>query len=91
MRFRWRFRRRHRRGWRLGFRLPSMIPIPRRRDEKVEKIYRLLPKRDCGACGYESCYECASAIASGEAPPDACKVVGKKIAPEVERILRGEA
>ena len=81
-------------GWRFtGFqiRLPSLpkIRIPFGRDEKAEKIYELLPKRDCGACGYDSCYECALAIARGEAPPDACKIVGKKVAPQIERILRG--
>ncbi len=99
---RFRRRRRRRKGWKLGFSrfgfqsigLPKIQRLPRIsrvRDEKVEKIYSLLPKRDCGACGYESCYDCASAIARGEAPPDACRVVGKRIAPKVERILRGEA
>ena len=81
------------RRW-LGFRIPSIkLPvgfpsIRRAEDEKVQQIYELLPKRDCGACGYESCYECAFAIASGEAPPDACRIVGKKIAPQIEKILR---
>ena len=89
-----RMRCRRGRRW-LGFQLPSIpirLPSIRRvkEDEKVRQIYELLPKRDCGACGYESCYECALAIASGEAPPDACRIgiVGKKIAPQIERILR---
>ncbi len=56
--------------------------------QKAEEIYSLLPKRDCEACGYGGCYECALAIARGEAPPDACKVVGKKIKDRVEEILR---
>jgi len=56
--------------------------------QKAEEIYSLLPKRDCGACGFESCYECALAIAKGEAPPDACRIVGKKIKDRVEDILR---
>jgi len=90
-----RMRCRRGRGW-LGFQFPSIrfptIGFPKIRkveDEKVQQIYDLLPKRDCGACGYESCYECAQAIASGEAPPDACRVAGKRIAPLIERILRG--
>ncbi len=55
--------------------------------EKAQEIYYLLPKRDCGACGYDNCYQCAIAIARGDAPPDACKVVGKKIKEKVENIL----
>jgi len=54
---------------------------------KAEEIYNLLPKKDCGACGFDSCYETAVMISKGLAPPDACKVVGKKIKNEVERIL----
>lgn len=57
--------------------------------EKAQNIYALLPKRDCGACGYDNCYQCALAIAKGEAPPDACRVVGRKIKDVVEEILRG--
>jgi len=44
-------------------------------ERKVREIYELLPKRDCGACGYGSCYECAIAIAKGEATLDTCKVL----------------
>ena len=54
---------------------------------KAEEIYKLLPKKDCGACGFDSCYETAVMISKGLAPPDACKVVGKKIKEDVERIL----
>lgn len=75
----------------FGFQLPSIrlptVGFPRKK-EKVQLIYELLPKRDCGACGYDSCYECAIAIANGEAPPDACRIVGKKVAPQIERMLR---
>ena len=86
-------RMRHRRGWGwFSLRLPNVrlpsIRLPIARDEKVEAIYELLPKRDCGVCGYDSCYECALAIARGEAPPDACRVIGRKIAPQIEQILR---
>ncbi len=87
-----RMRRRRRCGRRWHIRIPAVaFPkiFPRREgDERVEAIYELLPKRDCGACGYESCYECALAIAEGEAPPDACKIVGRKVAPQIEKILR---
>jgi len=74
---------------RFAFQLPSpTLRRPAVEDEKVRQIYELLPKRDCGACGYDSCYECALAIANGEAPPDACRVAGKRIAPKIEEILR---
>jgi len=78
-------RRMRRRCRRFAFQLP--FPVREVGDEKVQRIYELLPKRDCGACGYDSCYECAMAIARGEAPPDACRIVGKRIAPKIEEIL----
>ncbi len=86
---RMRRRRRCGRGWRIKIPAISFPKIfPRRvSDDRVEAIYELLPKRDCGACGYESCYECALAIVEGEAPPDACKIVGKRVAPQIRRIL----
>ena len=91
-------RRRRKRGFgRAGWRCTSMpaTPVPKEQtiiatDEtlrKAEEIYKLLPKKDCGACGFDSCYETAVMIAKGLAPPDACKVVGKKIKEDVERIL----
>ncbi|OYT33685.1 hypothetical protein B6U96_14780 [Archaeoglobales archaeon ex4484_92] len=55
--------------------------------EKAERIYRLLPKRDCGACGYNSCYDCAIAIASKRAPANACRIVGDEIEEEVKKIV----
>jgi len=75
---------------RFAFQIPSFPSLGRSvaEDDKVRQIYEMLPKRDCGACGYDSCYDCAIAIASGKAPPDACKIVGKRIAPKIEEILR---
>jgi len=77
-------------GWTLsGWRRPSSL---RETDSdvmrKASDIYQLLPKRDCSACGFESCYECALAISTGQAPPDACKIVGKRVKDKVEEILR---
>lgn len=60
-------------------------------DGKAEKIYDLLPKLDCGSCGYESCFDMAKAIASGIENPDACVVAGDKIADKIEKILGGDA
>ncbi len=43
--------------------------------EVVNAIYEILPKTDCGACGYPTCNDCAHAIAMWEAPYDVCKVL----------------
>ncbi|MGQ4893184.1 MAG: (Fe-S)-binding protein [Candidatus Njordarchaeia archaeon] len=67
----------------------SMVSnIPIKSAEKVNKIYALLPKLNCRACGYPSCHDCALAIARGAAPPDACRVIGTRIKEKVEEILR---
>ncbi len=57
-------------------------------NRKVEEILALLPQRNCGRCGYESCYDLAVAIAEGRERPDACRVAGKRIAGDIEKILR---
>jgi len=56
-------------------------------NEKVRKIFELFPKTNCGACGYSSCIECAKAIASRDASPDACRIIGSKIKDDVMKIL----
>lgn len=42
-------------------------------DERVEKIRECLRGSNCGGCGYTGCDGLAQAIASGEAPIDACQ------------------
>ena len=89
-RIRMRRRRRHRHRWRLRFLslantnlfnlFRKILSKPKVEESneferKVKEIYELLPKRDCGACGYGSCYECAIAIAKGEATLDTCRVL----------------
>lgn len=39
--------------------LPKEKPAP----EKVERILEIVPKRDCGACGYPGCQRYAEALA----------------------------
>ncbi len=58
-------------------------------DGKVRKIYDLLPKLDCGSCGYDSCLDMAKAISDSKESPDACVVAGGKIAYKIEKILEG--
>jgi len=61
---------------------------PARANPKVAEILTLLPQRNCGRCGYESCYDLAVAIAEGKERPDACRIAGKRIAGDIEKILR---
>ncbi|HIP58381.1 MAG TPA: hypothetical protein EYH00_03645 [Archaeoglobus profundus] len=90
LRIRMRRRKRHRCRWRFRFSplininlfnlfskvlSKSKVEESNEFERKVKEIYELLPKQDCGACGYESCYECARAIAKGEATLDTCKVL----------------
>ncbi|MDR1699869.1 MAG: RnfABCDGE type electron transport complex subunit B [Lachnoclostridium sp.] len=56
-------------------------------DEKEEQIRELLPGNNCGACGYAGCDDLAKAIASGEASPTACPIVGADSAEELSKIL----
>ena len=43
-------------------------------DERVTAIREALPGNNCGACGYAGCDAMSEAIASGEAPVNACPV-----------------
>lgn len=49
-------------------------------DPKVEEILSLLPRANCGACGYPSCRALAEAIVSGKVDPTSCKVGGESTA-----------
>ncbi|MEA3313016.1 MAG: transcriptional repressor [Caldisericota bacterium] len=50
-------------------------PLNVENKEVVNAIYEILPKTDCGKCGYPTCQDCAHAIAMWEAPYDACKML----------------
>jgi Na+-translocating ferredoxin:NAD+ oxidoreductase RNF subunit RnfB len=41
--------------------------------EKARKIVRLLPKSNCGRCGFENCGKFAMAVAAGTALPFGCQ------------------
>ena len=41
--------------------------------EKIRKIYEVLPKLNCGVCGFESCGQFARAVAEGRASPFGCR------------------
>lgn len=45
-----------------------------KKDPRVEEIRATLPGANCGGCGFAGCDACATAIASGAAPVNACPV-----------------
>ena len=69
----------------LSFTQPPISP--KIDDDIVREIFLLLPKTNCGACGYSSCLECAEAIVAGDSPPDACNIIDSKAKDEIKRIL----
>ncbi|MDO4595144.1 MAG: RnfABCDGE type electron transport complex subunit B [Tissierellia bacterium] len=56
-------------------------------DQKEKEVSLALPGANCGACGYPGCDACAHAIATGEAPVEACIVGGKKVADKVAEVM----
>jgi len=60
-------------------------------DPTVENVRAALPGANCGGCGYPGCDGLAVAIASGEAPVNACPVGGPAVAKEVGRIMGVDA
>jgi len=41
--------------------------------EKIREIYEILPKLNCGFCGFGSCGQFARAVAEGRASPFGCR------------------
>jgi len=60
-------------------------------DEKEAAVRDCLPGNNCGGCGFAGCDACAAAIASGEAPVNACPVGGAPVAEKVANIMGVEA
>ncbi len=40
--------------------------------DKIRRIYKALPRMNCGRCGFESCGKFARAVAEGRASPFGC-------------------
>ena len=60
-------------------------------DPKIEAIGDALPGANCGGCGYPGCGGLAEAIASGNAPVNACPVGGSAVAEKISEIMGVEA
>lgn len=68
--------------------------------EKARKIVKLLPKSNCGKCGFDNCGKFAMAVAEGAASPFGCQenplvgyriseIIGTKV-PEEARAQEGQ-
>ena len=60
-------------------------------DPTVEKVLLALPGANCGACGYPGCMGLAEAIASGDAPIDACIPGAKAVTDAVAEVMGVDA
>jgi Na+-translocating ferredoxin:NAD+ oxidoreductase subunit B len=68
-----------------------LLPKEEQKSGKVEQILKIIPKRDCGACGYPGCEKYAQAIAQNPelALKDKCPFMprDKEKLAELEKIL----
>ncbi len=53
----------------------TVRPLNTENKEVANAIYEILPKTNCGECGYPTCRDCARAIAMWEASYDVCKML----------------
>ncbi len=60
-------------------------------DPKVEKIRKVLPGANCGACGFPGCDGLADAIVKGTAPVNGCSVGGQPVSDKVGDIMGVDA
>ncbi len=67
---------------------PTNTTLTKEEEDLANKVYNLLPKIDCGSCGYPTCYDCARAIVKGEAPYNACKVLRPDQQEKIREILQ---
>lgn len=60
-------------------------------DPRVAAVDELLPRANCGACGYAGCTDYAEAIVSGEAETNLCWQGGTAIAKKIAAVMGTEA
>lgn len=56
-------------------------------DNRIEGIVELLPKYNCGACGFPGCKEMAIGLLAKEAKPSQCKPMKKEDAEVLQKHL----
>jgi len=61
---------------------------PRDPGPVASAVLGVLPGGNCGACGNESCFDAAAAVASGKAPASICVTGGPQTARAVAHAVR---
>ncbi len=68
-----------------------LLPKEKEKSKKVQELLKIIPKRDCGVCGYAGCEKYAEAIAENPeiVLKDKCPIMmrNKEKVSELERIL----
>ena len=77
----------------VGFTLGVLISIVSKvfyveEDPSIEEVVDLLPKYNCGACGFPGCKEMAIALLNKEAKPTLCKPLKKDALPPLQNYLK---
>lgn len=77
----------------IGFILGILISVVSKvfyveEDPSIEEVVELLPRYNCGACGFPGCKEMAIALLNKEAKPTLCKPLKKESLPPLEEYLK---
>ena len=77
----------------IGFVLGILISVVSKvfyvhEDPSIEEVVELLPRYNCGACGFPGCKEMAIALLNKEAKPALCKPLKKESLPPLEEYLK---
>ncbi len=77
----------------IGFILGVLISVVSKvfyveEDPSIEEVVQLLPKYNCGACGFPGCKEMAIALLSNKAKPELCKPMKKDDLPLLKAYLK---
>lgn len=59
----------------------------KRRNEYLEKLTKMLPGKNCGECGCETCEEYAGAVFYGRADADKCPHGKESLPADMEKIV----
>ena len=57
---------------------------------KLVEIVKVLPKQNCGKCGFPNCGAFAKAIIEGKTDYGDCVVGGEEVAKKIKGIMEGE-
>lgn len=57
-------------------------------DPSIDEVVLLLPRYNCGACGFPGCKEMAIALLKKDAKPALCKPIKKESLPPLEEYLK---